>query len=175
MKQFQKSIKIVRTDNGTEFTNASFSDLFKAHGIIHHKTCAYIVVVERKHKHLLLVVRALMFHSNLSKKFWGEAILTATNIINRTPRSLLKWKTLHEILFKRPPDYNHLKVFGSLCFAINTLPKKDKFDSRDYKCVRIGYVPEVKAYKLYHLAEHKIILFQDVQFYEHLFAIPKKS
>lgn len=86
MKQFQKSIKIVRTDNGT------FSDLFEAHGIIHHKTCAYIGVVERKHKHLLPVARALMFHSNLPKKFWGEAILTATNLINRTLSSLLKWK-----------------------------------------------------------------------------------
>lgn len=71
--QFKKIIKIVRTNNGTEFVNKSCKDIFQERGIVHHRTCAYTPqqnsVVERKYKHLLQVARALMFESNLPKAF----------------------------------------------------------------------------------------------------------
>lgn len=71
--QFQKTIKVIPTDNGTEFINSSCKKNFQEKGIVHHKTCVYTPqqngVVERKHKHLLQVARALMFESNLPKRF----------------------------------------------------------------------------------------------------------
>ncbi|GJX86409.1 putative RNA-directed DNA polymerase [Tanacetum coccineum] len=60
--QFGKKVKIVRSDNGTEFVNHHLSNLFKDLGIIHQTSCAYTPqqngVAERKHRHLLNVARS---------------------------------------------------------------------------------------------------------------------
>ncbi|GAA0174918.1 hypothetical protein LIER_28203 [Lithospermum erythrorhizon] len=63
--QFDKTIKTIRTDNGTEFVNRDIINFFTSHGILHQKSCPYTRqqngIVERKHKHLLQTARALMF------------------------------------------------------------------------------------------------------------------
>lgn len=55
--QFEKTVKSVRTDNGTEFINSVCGKLFKDMGIIHQRTCPYTPqqngVAERKHRHVL--------------------------------------------------------------------------------------------------------------------------
>jgi len=33
------------------------------------------------------------------------------------PTNVLNDFSLHEILYKTPPDFNQLKVFGSLCYV----------------------------------------------------------
>lgn len=85
-KQYEKSVKIIRSDNGTEFVNQTCTNFFSQLGIIHQTSCPHTPqqngVVEIKHKHLLEVARSLLFHAHLSNTFWGEAILTATHLIN---------------------------------------------------------------------------------------------
>ncbi|KAL0458745.1 UNVERIFIED_CONTAM: Copia protein, partial [Sesamum latifolium] len=87
--QFEAKVRVIRTDNGSEFLSLSFQTLLQTHGIEHHKTCTYTPqqngVVERKHRHLLQVARALMFESDLPRDFWADSILTATHIINKLP------------------------------------------------------------------------------------------
>ncbi|KAL2249992.1 UNVERIFIED_CONTAM: Copia protein [Sesamum indicum] len=91
--QFDCKIKQIKTDNGTEFTNENCQIFFKNKGIIHQKSCAYTPQqngkVERKHRHLLEVARSLMFQASMLQKFWTEALLTATYIINRLPSHAL--------------------------------------------------------------------------------------
>lgn len=43
--------------------------------------------------------------------------MVATNIINRVPTTILNNLTPYEIMFGKTPDYSHLRVFGTLCFA----------------------------------------------------------
>ncbi|GJV18592.1 ribonuclease H-like domain-containing protein [Tanacetum coccineum] len=87
--QFGKKVKIVRSDNGTEFVNHHLSNLFKDLGIIHQTSCAYTPqqnrVAERKHRHLLNVARSLMFQEGIPLSMWHECILTAVYLINRLP------------------------------------------------------------------------------------------
>ncbi|KAL6576051.1 hypothetical protein OROHE_000522 [Orobanche hederae] len=90
-RQFSQTIKIVRSDNGTEFN--CLLDYFSASGILFQTSCVGTpqqnARVERKHKHLLNVARALRFQAKLPIYFWGESVLAAAHLINRTPSSVL--------------------------------------------------------------------------------------
>ncbi|XP_074297115.1 uncharacterized protein LOC141627793 [Silene latifolia] len=77
-------------------------------------------------------------------RFWGECALAAAFVINRTPSRLLNDATPYELIFKRPPNFDILRVFGSLCFAHNQKSKGDKFASRSRKCVSWGIPPDRK-------------------------------
>lgn len=120
-RQFNKQIKTVRSDNGTEFV--CMKKYFFEHGIAFQTSCTGTPQqngrVERKHRHILNVARALRFQGNLPIDFWGECVLTAGYLINRTPSSVLKGKTPYEVLHGQAPLYANLRVFGSMCFARN--------------------------------------------------------
>ncbi|KAJ9563367.1 hypothetical protein OSB04_008527 [Centaurea solstitialis] len=125
-------------------------------------------VVERKHRHLLNVARALMFQSGLPLKMWHECILTATYLINRTPSSVLNGKCPYEMIYGFFPVLDHLRNFGCLSFAM--IPNvSDKFSSRSEKCVFLGYCNSKKGYRLYSLDTKQIVISRDVKFYESIF------
>ncbi|KAL0336207.1 UNVERIFIED_CONTAM: Retrovirus-related Pol polyprotein from transposon RE1 [Sesamum radiatum] len=102
-----------------EFAGERCQLFFSQNGIVHQTTCAYSPqqngIVERKHKHLLQIARALLFQSALPLKFWTEAILTTTYLVNRLPTSVLQWKTPYEVLYHRLVDYSgvvfHEEIF----------------------------------------------------------------
>ena len=70
-RQFETHVKIVRSDNGTEFK--CMLDYFDTHGIIFQTSCVGTPQqngrVERKHQHILNVGCALMFQGNLPITF----------------------------------------------------------------------------------------------------------
>ena len=81
LNQFEKHVKVFRTDNGSEFFNNTCGELFKTHGILHQSSCPYTPqqngVVERRHRHLLETARAIKFQGNLPSKFWGCCVEAA--------------------------------------------------------------------------------------------------
>jgi hypothetical protein len=154
--QFQKDIKIFSADNGSEFL--SLHSYFNSSGTSFQHSCPYMPqqngVVERKHRHLLNVGRALQFQANLPLKFWGESIQTACYLIYRLPTPLLSHKSPYELLHNTPPIYTYLRVFGCLSYVTNLIPV-NKFDVRARHCVFLGYSIGQKGYKLYDLTTHK--------------------
>lgn len=96
-------------------------------------------VVESKHRHIIDIARALRFEANLPIEFLGECILTAAYIINKLPSKVIDHKTPHEILLKKPPSYNHFRVFGCLVYAHDNRRKGDKFGERGRPCIFLGY------------------------------------
>ncbi|KAJ0470826.1 putative RNA-directed DNA polymerase [Helianthus annuus] len=176
--QFEVNIKVFRSDNGTEFVNSQMSNFVKSHGIIHQTSCAYTPqqngVVERKHRHLLNVARALLFQSGVPLKFWSECVLTASYLINRTPSSVLNGKTPYELLFRFEPSLSHLKIFGCLCF-FTVLNNPDKLDERAEKCIFMGYSNLKKGYKVWSLDQKKFTFSRDVSFHENVFPYKTKQ
>ena len=125
--------------------------------------------VERKHRHILNVARALRFQANLPISFWGECVLTATYLINRTPTMVNDGLTPYEKLLGKPSSYEHIKTFGCLCYVKNSNKQQDKFDSRAEKCVFVGYPKGQKGWTVYNLKTGEIYVSRDVVFYEDIF------
>lgn len=71
--------------------------------------------------------------------FWGDSLLTDVYLINRTPTALLQGKCHYEVLFEITPDYDHLCVVGSLCYATIVPQSGDRFAARAVKGVFLGY------------------------------------
>ncbi|GKU93759.1 hypothetical protein SLEP1_g7327 [Rubroshorea leprosula] len=165
--------KKIRSDNGKEFTEGVVKEFCFKKGIIQQTSCAYTPqqngIVERKHRHLLEVARALRFQANLPLKFWVECVLTAGYLINLTPTPVLSGLTPFGKLFGKTPGYSNLKVFGCLCYAHNHTKNCGKFDSRASKCVFIDYPYGQKGYKVYDLETNQIFISRDIVFYEKIF------
>ncbi|CAH9146720.1 unnamed protein product [Cuscuta epithymum] len=179
-KQHNVSIKIVRSDNGTEFN--CMHPYFDTHGILFQTSCVHTPQqngrVERKHRHILNVARALMFQANLPVALWGECVLTTVHLINRTPSGLLGGKTPYEILHGVSPDFSHIRVFGCLCYAHNIYSRGDKFSPRSRRGVFVGYPTGKKGWKIYDWATGEIFVSRDVIFHEDEFpfsAIPPEN
>jgi len=176
--QFTHKVKTIRSDNALEFTKSETAlDFFASNGILHQTSCVQTPqqngVVERKHKHLLEVSRALLFQSKVPLNFWGECVLTATHIINRLPTPLLQNKSPFQMLYEKIPSYDYLRVFGCLCYMTTTKQGRDKLQPRALPCVFIGYPYGKKAYKVMDLDNHKVHISRDVVFHEQPFLMPR--
>ena len=71
----------------------------------------------------------MLAHAKLPKKFWAEALSTATYVINRSPSVPLDGDTLQKVWTGKEVSYRHLKVFGCLAYVHGTdetRPSKSK-------------------------------------------------
>lgn len=101
---------------------------------------------------------------------WNFCLQHVIHIINKLPTPLLNSKSTYEPLFKTPPSYMHLKVYGCLCYATFMHAHMTKFDSRARKSIFTGYQEGTKGFLLYDLSGHAIFLSRNVIFYESCFS-----
>ncbi|XP_055807046.1 uncharacterized protein LOC129875845 [Solanum dulcamara] len=170
--QFNKTIKVFRSDNGSEFVNSECMQLLLDNGIMHQRSCVYTPqqngVVERKHRYILELARAIRFQGAFPLKFWGYCVLGAVYMINRLPSVALKGRTPFEVFHGHRCSLNHLRTLGCLCYA-KKLPSGHKFDPRAVPAVHMGYSSLTKGYILYSLVTHSFFLSRDVLFKEDIF------
>lgn len=102
LTQFGVSIQKFRTCNAQDYFNHTLNQFFQQKGILHQSSCVDSPqqngVTERKMRHLLNVIRALLHQRSVPKTFWGETVLTATHLINRVPSRVLGNLSPHHCL-----------------------------------------------------------------------------
>ena len=120
--QFSKRIKIFRSNNSLKYTQYAFQAVLHSYGTVHQLTCPGTSQqngrAERKLRHILDIIRALLLSAKVPTPFWGEAALYALHAINRIPSPVIQNQTPYERLFGSPPAYHHLRSFNSACFIL---------------------------------------------------------
>lgn len=154
----------IRCDNGGEYVNKNLKSWCEMKGIILNYTIPHSPQMngkaERFNRTLLDKSRALIKDSKLEKEMWGEAILTSTYLINRSPTENLS-VTPAEMWFSKKPNLGNLQLFGCVAYAKN-LGYLKKLEDRSIKYIFVGY--GLNGYRLWDPIKRKIILSRDVIF-----------
>ena len=131
-------IKIIRSGNGGEYRNAAMDSFCKEKFIKQEFTVPFNPeqngMAERMNRTLVEMTRCMLKDSGLDKTYWCEALMTAADIRNVVPSSSNKKSTPYEMIFKRKSRIDHMRVFGSQCYAHITKEKRKKLDDSGVKC-----------------------------------------
>jgi IS30 family transposase len=94
-RKFDSKIITVQLDWGGEYEK--LNSFFQKLRISHHVSCPHAHQqngsVERKHIHIVEVGLALLANASMALKFWDEAIMTATHLINSLPSRVINYQT----------------------------------------------------------------------------------
>ena len=150
--QSEEDVKVLRSDNGGEYTSNNFAKFCAEKGISHEFTVPYCPqqngVAERMNRTIMEGAGSMLYHAKLPLEFWAEACSTAVYLHNRSPTTALKDKTPFKSLFGRRPDISQLKVFGCVSYVHVPDDQRRKLDAKAHKAIFVEYPPGVKGYKM---------------------------
>lgn len=169
-KQSGMKVKIVRSDNGGEYTGTQFKTHLKGLGVLHQRTTPYTPqqngVAERFNRTLIEMVRCMLKSSAMPNTFWGEAVLNATHVLQRVPHRSLGYDTPFTRWHGTKPSVGHLRPFGCTAYAWIPGDLRRKLDDVARRCRMLGYEPNVKAWRLWDVNAKKVVISRDVRFDE---------
>jgi hypothetical protein len=156
---------VLRTNNGGELTATEFVSYCVDEGVQHHYSAPYSPqqnsVIERRNQTVVGMARALLKQRGMSAVFWGEAMVTAIYILNRSSTEALNGRTSYEAWHGRKSVVSHLRVFSCLAFGYI-----GKLDDRSTPGVFIGYAVGSKAYRILDTGTQRVRTTRDVVFNE---------
>ena len=164
-------MKVLRTDNGTEFKNTLVNKLLAEADIIRELTCVDTshqnAVAERAIGVLFAMARTMLVDSALPAHFWGEALMSAVHIKNRMPSSSnANGISPYEARFGRVPDISYLRPFGVTAF-VRIQKHITKVSPRALKGIFVGYgqtVSRQKGWRVFIVDTGKVVTTTDVRF-----------
>jgi hypothetical protein len=171
---FNQKIITVQSDWRGEYEKLiSFTKI----GITHHVSCPHAHQqngsAKRKHRHIIEVGLSLLARASMPLKFWDEAFLAATFLINRTPSKAIHYQTPLERLYQIKPNYPSLRVFGCAYWP-NLCPYNQcKLEFRSKECVFLGYNNMQKGFKCLEVNSGCLYVSIDVVFDENIFPFSK--
>lgn len=103
---------------------------------------------------------------------WPEVVLAMVDVKNLRPTKALNGKSPYEVLEKKPPTLDHLKVIGSSIYVFiqeeerkNDKSKSAKFAPRAKKGILVGYDGHT-IYRIFLKEDNAIIRAKDLQIFE---------
>jgi histone deacetylase 1/2 len=161
----------MQTDWGGKYEK--LNTFFQQAGITHHVSCPHTHQqngsAERKHHHIVEVGLALLANASMPLKYWDEAFLIATFLINLLPSKVINLESPTERLLKITPNYDALRTFGCACWP-NLCPYNTrKLALRSKRCVFLGYSPLNKGVKCLDVSTGHVYISRDIVFDENVF------
>jgi hypothetical protein len=161
----------MQTDWGGEYKK--LNSFFSQVGIIHHVSCPHAHqqngVIERKHRHIVEVGLSLLAHASMPLKFWDEAFMDTTFLINRLPSKVIDNNTPFERLLQQKLEYSSLRIFGCACWPNLRPYNRHKLELRSKQCAFLGYSNLHKGYKCLDIQSVRVYISRDVIFDEEVF------
>ncbi|MFS7991853.1 putative RNA-directed DNA polymerase [Helianthus anomalus] len=171
--QFERKIKQFQCDNGKEYANQNFYNFCNHNGMQFRFSCPYTSSqngkAERKIRTINNMVRTLLAQASLPANMWHHALDTATYLLNILPSKTHHFKSPTTLLYNCTPEYDHLRVFGCLCYPLAPSTTIHKLDYRSHPCVFLGYPPNHRGYRCLDLTSHQLIISRHVHFEESIF------
>ncbi|GKA99418.1 retrovirus-related pol polyprotein from transposon TNT 1-94 [Tanacetum coccineum] len=165
-----KTVRYIRTDNGTEFVNQVMTEFYEGVSISYQKSIPKTPqqngVVERQNRTLVEAAQTMLIFSKAPMFLWAEAVATACYTQNRSLIHSRHNKTPYELVHGKKPDITFLYIFGALCYATNDNEDLGKLKEKADIGIFIRYAPNRKGYRIYNKRSHQIMETYHVQFDE---------
>ncbi|GJT89188.1 zinc finger, CCHC-type containing protein [Tanacetum coccineum] len=166
--ELRKTLKMLRTGRGGEFTSNEFTQYCKKNGIARQLTAPYSPqqngVVERRNRTIMSTTRCMIKAANMPQNFWAEAVRHAIYILNSVPTKALEDITPYEAIKQRKPNLEKLRVCSCIAYAKVPSQRLTKLDDRSSRMVYLGNEQGSKAYRLFDPTTQKICVSRDVKF-----------
>ncbi|GJR91056.1 putative ribonuclease H-like domain-containing protein [Tanacetum coccineum] len=151
--QLDYKVKVIRSDNGTEFKNSVMNQFCEMKGIKREFSVARTPqqngVAERRNRTLIEAARTMLVDSKLPTTFWAEAVNTACYVLNRVLVIKPHNKTPYELIRGRTPLIDFMKPFGCPVTILNTRDHLGKFDGKADEGFFVGYSMVSKAMRVF--------------------------
>jgi hypothetical protein len=125
--------------------------------------------VERTLRTINNMIRSMLFQASMPARYWGEALHTATNLLNHLPCKAISISCLFVALDSVAPSYEHLRVFGCVCYPNLSAQTAHKLAPRSTHCVFLGYFTDQKGYQCLDLSTNNTVVSRHVVFDEAVF------
>ncbi|GJZ51875.1 putative ribonuclease H-like domain-containing protein [Tanacetum coccineum] len=166
--QLNHRVKIIRSDNGTEFKNRDMLEFCGNKGIKQEysnaRTPQQNGVTKRMNRTLIEAARTMLADSLLPTTFWAEAVSTACYIFNRVRVTKPQNKTPYELLFGHKLIISYIRPFGCHVTILDTLSVFGKFDEKCDEGFLVGYSLNSKAFRVYNFVTKKVDVNLHVKF-----------
>ncbi|GJT29799.1 ribonuclease H-like domain-containing protein [Tanacetum coccineum] len=153
-------VKIIRSDNETEFKNKVMDDFCREKSIRRKYSVARTPqqngIAERKNRTLIEAARTMLADFKLPTTFWIEAVSTACYVQNRVLIVKPHNKTPYELFRGFKPAIGFMKPFGCHVTILNTLDNLGKFDGKSDEGFFVGYSLSSKAFRVYNTRTKKV-------------------
>ena len=162
-------IETIRCDKGGENTGSEFRDYCKNSAIkleyAATNTPQQIGVSERDGQTLAGVTRCLLKDGDFPPSMWGELMLTAAYLLNRSPHSALGGATPYSKLHNKSPDLSGLRVIGACAFVHHERYRK-KLDDRAFEGKLCGFGLDSQTYRILNPSNGAVVESRNVTFIE---------
>ncbi|GJR20601.1 putative ribonuclease H-like domain-containing protein [Tanacetum coccineum] len=163
-------VKVIRSDNGTEFKNRVMNQFCEMKGIKREFSVTRIPqqnrVAERKNRTLIEAARTMLADSKWPTTFWAEEVNTACYVQNRVLVIKPHNKTPYELFLGRKPTLSFMRPFGCSVTNLNTIDHLGKFDGKADEGFFVGYSTNSKAFRVFNSRTRIVEENMHVQFSE---------